>query len=144
MLKEVKSQKKLTKNKIVVGILDDYIVKFLEKEKVPIYTKEIYLNSKGLSHLARDSKKQRGAGLSEEDILRIPEILSTAKVYFDDEKDKLNLLFCDTFSKRCIKLVVDTKYIRKKDKLTLIKTAGYIEEANLKAYKKIKKDEESR
>jgi len=64
----------------------------LDKKGVSIHTKEIYLIHKGLSHLAIESKKQRGAGLSEEDILKIPEILkSPSAIYFDNKKDKLNL-----------------------------------------------------
>jgi len=60
-----------------------------------IHTKEIYLTHKGLSHLARESKKRRGAGLSEEDILRIPEILKNPHtIYFDKNSDKLNVLYC--------------------------------------------------
>jgi len=142
MLKEVKSQKKLTKNKIVVGVLDDDIVKFLEKEKVPIHTKEIYLTSKGLSHLARDSKKKRGAGLSDEDILRIPEILeSFTDIYFEIGKNRFNIIYCDFESKRCIKIAVDTKaYTNRKEKVTLIKSAGYINKEdmnNTKVYKHI-------
>ena len=67
MLNEIKAGKKLTRNRVVVGKLDEKVVEFLNKKGVPIHTKEIYLNHKGLSHLARESKKQRGAGLSEED-----------------------------------------------------------------------------
>jgi hypothetical protein len=133
MLDEVKSKKRLTKNKIIVGILDKKIIEFLEKKDSPIHTKEIYLTHKGLSHLARESKKQRGAGLSEEDILRIPKILENpSAVFFDSNKNKLNLLYCDNTSKKCIKLVVDTKFKDKKNSLTVIKTAGYIKSSDLK------------
>ena len=134
-LKEIKTKSKLTKNKIVVGKLDDEIIKFLEEKNIPIHSKEIYLTHKGLSHLARDSKRKRGAGLSDEDILKIPDILKNpTAIYFDKEKNKLNLLYCkqayncDTF----IKIVVDTKHKERKEKLILIKTAGYVKDFNLK------------
>ena len=92
MLNEIKARKKLTRNRVVVGRLDEKVVEFLDKKGVSIHTKEIYLIHKGLSHLAIESKKQRGAGLSEEDILKIPEILkSPSAIYFDNKKDKLNL-----------------------------------------------------
>ena len=96
----------------------------------------ICLTNKGLSHLARESKKRRGAGLSEDDILRIPEILKKpSKIFFDNKKNKLNLLYCKK-SDSCdkfIKIVIDTKsYDKKFGKISLIKTAGYIVEANLK------------
>ncbi len=140
MLQEVKSSKKLTKNKIAVGTLEDRVVEFLEKRDIPIHTKEIYLTSKGLSHLSRDSKKKRGAGLIDGDILNIPNILKISKVYFDDDKNKSNLLFCKNKDKceDIVKIVVDTNSNDKKYKqLTLIKTAGYIKEANLKGYIRI-------
>jgi hypothetical protein len=147
MLDEIKARKKLTKNRVVVGELDEKVMEFLNSRGIPIYTKEIYLNHKGLSHLARDSKQKRGAGLSEEDILKIPDIVKKpSMILFDSEKGKLNLLYCKEKSgcSKIIKLVIDTKYKRKKEALTLIKTAGYVEISNLKIYEKIYGDVESR
>jgi len=142
MLKEVKSQNKLTKSKVIVGVLDDDIVKFLEKEKVPIHTQEIYLTSKGLSHLSRDSKKKRGAGFDDEDILNIPLMISSPKhVYFDKKKEKLNILYLTQKDDKLLKLVVDTNAFDKKYKnITLIKTSGVIDIKNIndKDYIKIK------
>lgn len=60
MLDEIKAKKKLTRNKVIVGELDEKVIEFLNIKGVPIHTKEIYINHKGLSHLARESKKQRG------------------------------------------------------------------------------------
>ena len=132
MLDEIKNQQKLTKNKIKVGELNNEIIKFLEEKGIPVHTKEIYLNHKGLSHLARNTKKQRGAGLSEEDILMIPEIIKfPSAIFIEDVKDKLNLLYCDNKTKKCIKIVVDTKFVYKGEKLTLIKTAGYINSSDM-------------
>jgi hypothetical protein len=136
MLDEIKARKKLTKNKIVVGKLDEKVVEFLNKRGVPIHTKEIYLTHKGLSHLARESKKQRGAGLSEEDILRISDVLENPyAIYFDSKKDKLNLLYCGD-KKECsklIKIIVDTNSIaNRKERITLVKTAGYVQEYNVR------------
>jgi len=133
MLNEVRDSKKLTKNKIVVGMLDDDIIEFLKDRGVVVHTKEIYINSKGLAHLSRTSKRKRGAGLNDEDIIMIPQILSNASaVFLEVQKNKLNLLYCNNKSKKCIKIVVDTKYIKGNDKLTLIKTAGYLNSSDLK------------
>ena len=133
MLDEVRSQKKLTKNKIVVGTLDEKVIAFLENRGVAIHTIEIYLTSKGLSHLARDSKKKRGAGLSDEDILKIPDILSNYDfVYFENIKGKLNLYYCEKKCDSVLKIVVDTKALaNRKEKVTLIKTAGYVRINNI-------------
>jgi len=133
MLEEIRSKNKLTKNKVVVGELSNEIIEFLKNRNVPIHTKEIYVNHKGLSHLARDSKRKRGAGLDEEDILRIPEILKNpSAIFFEKSKQKFNLLYCDDKSKKCIKLVVNTKFQKKKDKMTLVTTAGYINPSDMK------------
>jgi len=132
-LQEIKSKSKLTKNKIVVGRLDDKVIKFLKEKNIPIHSKEIYLTHKGLSHLTRDSKRKRGAGLSEVDILKIPDILKNPSAIFLEKSNfKMNLLYCDDTTKKCIKIVIDTKYIEKKDKLTIIKTAGYINNSDMK------------
>ena len=95
MLKEIHQQNKLSKNKLVVGVLSNEVIEFLKDKGIVVNTMKIYLTSKGLSHLARDSKKNRGAGLSDEDIFSIPEILNhPTYIYFDSKKDKLNLLYC--------------------------------------------------
>jgi len=133
MLKEIKAQKTLTKNKIVVRVLGGEILNFLKSKDVVVYTKEIYLNHKGLSHLARNSKRKRGAGLSDEDILKIPEILKKpSAVFFESLKNKLNLFYCNYNFEKCIKIVIDTKFKYKRERLTLIKTAGYIKASDLK------------
>ncbi len=148
MLEEIKSGAKLTRNRIAVGVLSAEVLSFLRSRDVPVHTKEIFINSKGLSHLSREHKKTRGAGLTEDDILKIPEILKhPSYVYFDKDKKKMNLLFCMT--KECekvIKVVVDTKHKRKNEKMTIVKTAGYIVEANIRkgGYEKIVEDTESR
>ena len=135
MLDEIKNKKVLSKNRIVVGEIDKKIIEFLNKENIEIHSSEIYLTAKGLSHLARDNKKTRGAGLDEEDILKIPDICKNPlNIYFDSQQNKLNLLYIsNTKNNKIIKIVIDTQsYDKKLGKTTLIKTAGYIVEANLK------------
>ena len=133
LLQEIKDRSKHTRSKIIVGELSDDVISYLKMRGVPVHTKMIYLNHKGLSHLARDSKRKRGAGLSDEDILRIPEILKApSAVFIEDIKDKLNLLYCDNKTKRCIKIVIDTKFVYKGNGITLVKTAGYINKSDMK------------
>jgi hypothetical protein len=132
MLKELET-KKLTKTKIIVGRLDKKIVDFLETKNVKIHTKEIYLTSKGLSHLTRDSKQKRGAGLIKDDVLKIPDILENPDaIFFDKHNNRFNLIYCKT-DKKVIKLVIDTKgFEKRKTPITLIKTAGYIQKSDMK------------
>ena len=140
LLAEIKEKRKHTKNRVIVGRLDDAVVRFLEERGVAVHTREIYLTHKGLSHLARDSKKRRGAGLSDDDILLMPEIIKNGQRFFD-ESGNWNLLFCnsDNICEKYIKIVVDTKaYDKKLGNVTLVKTAGYVFESNLKGYTKIR------
>jgi len=65
LLAEIKERKKHTKSRVIVGVLDDDVMKFLKKRGVAVHTREIFLTHKGLSHLARDSKRKRGARLSD-------------------------------------------------------------------------------
>jgi len=135
LLEEIKNRSKHTKSKIVVGELSDDVAAFLKEKGVPVHTKEIFLTHKGLSHLARESKRKRGAGLSDEDILLIPEILKSGSAYFD-KAGRMNIVYCQSTEKcdKYVKIVVDTKaYDKKLGDITLIKTAGYIAEANLKS-----------
>ena len=148
MLYEIQQKKRLTVDKIVIGTLNNKTIKFLQDKNIPIHTKEIYITHKGLSHLSREHKKQRGAGLNTKDILNIPYIIKKPlALYFDDKKAKLNLIYCEKSQccNKIIKIVIDTKgYSKKIGKITLIKTAGYIEKANLRGYIKIYGDIESR
>ena len=87
-----------------------------------------------MSHIARESKKKRGAGLSEEDILKIPEMLEIPSVIVvEKKKNKLYLLYCKDKEKcdKMIKIVIDTSFVYKGEKLTLIKTAGYVKRYNI-------------
>ena len=112
----------------VVGLIHEQTVNILKEYNVEIATKEIYLTQKGLTHLYRPSKRKASKALSLEDIYTIPTILSEPSALFlDTEKNRLNLLYCFQDSQRCLKLIVDTKsYVHRGEKLTIIKTAGYI------------------
>ena len=134
LLQEIEN-KNISIKKVKVGELSDEIIEFLKNRNIEVYTKTIYVNAKSLSHLNRDSKKRRGAGLTREEILKIPEMIKNVDiVYFDSRKNKLNLLYCKNRN-RCeefIKLVIDTRTLDKKlGKITLIKTAGIVKYYNL-------------
>jgi len=54
-------------------------------------------------------------------------------IVVEKKKNKIHLLYCIE-NKKCdnmIKLVIDTSYINKGEKLTLIKTAGYVKRYNI-------------
>ena len=134
LLQEIKNRSKHTRSKIIVGELSDDMIAYLKMRGVAVHTKAIYLNHKGLSHLATDSKRKRGAGLSDEDILRIPKVIAYAdRVYLETTDKKKNLLYFKQVqgSEKLVKIVVDTEYVLKGEKITLVITAGYIYPSNL-------------
>ena len=58
-LEEIRTKTKHTKNKIVVGVLDDRVIQFLRDENVSVHTKEIYLwRIKGYLTLRERAKKE--------------------------------------------------------------------------------------
>jgi len=112
----------------MVGVINEQTVTILNEYNIEIATKEIYLTQKGLTHLYRPTKRKASKALLLEDIYAIPIILSEPSALFlDTQKNRLNLLYCFQDSKKCLKLIVDTKsYVHRGEKLTTIKTAGYI------------------
>ena len=111
-----------------VGIITPQTIRVLKEYNIEISTKEIYLTQKGLTHLYRPTKRNRNKALRLEDIYTIPTILKyPSAIFLDTQKNRLNLLYCFQNSQKCLKLIIDTKnYIHRGEKLTIVKTAGYI------------------
>ncbi|MRJ06937.1 MAG: hypothetical protein C6I01_05400 [Epsilonproteobacteria bacterium] len=135
MLQQVQGEKRVEPNKIVVGEFQNKVKEFLENQRISPSSSDIFLLSNRLSHLARESKKKRGAGLEKGDILRIPSILQNPSlIIFDTNKSDLLYIGESNFKKgKIVKIVVAVdKHRKKQGRINFIKTAGYIEEANLK------------
>jgi hypothetical protein len=133
MLAALRARERLECDRIVVGRLDPAIISILRARQIPIHTPEIYVNHKGLSHLARSSKRKRGAGLKDDDILAIPGYLARPDaIFLEQKRDRAHLLYCVRRLPKSIKLVVDPGFVYKGEGLTLIKTAGYIRPSDMK------------
>ncbi|NOZ90570.1 MAG: hypothetical protein GXO60_04700 [Epsilonproteobacteria bacterium] len=122
-----------------VGVIEPQIIKVLEEQNIEISTIEIYLTQKGLTHLYRPTKRSRNKALLLEDIYTIPTVLKyPSALFLDTQQNRLNLLYCFQNSKKCLKLIVDTKsYVHRGKKLTIVKTAGYIYPYDMKNSKYI-------
>lgn len=85
--------------------------------------------------MLRDSKKERGANLSDDEIANLPKYLSKPDIIlFNKEDKKLNLLYIskDKNSNKYNKIVIDPKgYIKKQGAETIVKTSGKVEKFNL-------------
>lgn len=112
----------------IVGVINEQTITILKEYNIEIATQEIYLTQKGLTHLYRPTKRKASKALSLEDIYTIPAILDEPSALFlDTQSNRLNLLYCFQNSQKCLKLIVDTKsYVHRGEKLTIVKTAGYI------------------
>jgi len=111
-----------------VGTVTTETLKILENHSIKIATEEIYLTQKGLTHLYRPTKRKANKALSLDDIYTIPIILAQPSALFlDTQQNRLNLLYCIQDSQKCLKIIVDTNsYVHRGEKLTIVKTAGYI------------------
>lgn len=134
--------KKLTCNFAVLCELESEVVEFLQKYNIRPFTNEIYITHKGLSHLMRDSKRKRGAGIDEEALERLPQLVCNADaIILNTQSHKLNLLYVSQANTKYIKIVINPNgYDKKLGKLTLLQTAGIVQRENLKdkKYKIIK------
>ena len=120
--------KKSKEHAYQVGVLSEVTFQILEEYNIEIATKEIYLTQKGLTHLYRPTKRKLSKALLVEDIYSIPSILNQPSALFlDTQENRLNLLYCLQDSQKCLKLIVDTQsYVHRGEKLSIVKTAGYI------------------
>jgi len=134
--------KKLSCNYAVLCELECKVIAFLDTYNITPFTKEIYITHKGLSHLMRESKKKRGAGIGKDDLERLPQLVCRADVVlFNSQSSKLNLLYITNTHAKYIKIVINPNgYDKKLGKLTLLQTAGTVQRENLtdKKYKVIK------
>ena len=133
LLNEIEQSKPFSFSKIAVGSITlTQAPLFQSCERV------IYLTPKGLSHLARPSKRKRFGGLTRKEILRIPLFLAAPDFIFKEEKRKKgkrrrHLLFVSLlpFSDKAIKIVVDPCFIQKGKEIAVVITAGRVYLHNL-------------
>jgi len=126
--------KTIYENETVVGEIDSNIIEFLEKRGIVLETTQIYLSVKAYNHMLRDFKIKKGKAISEEIVIEIDKTLNNPyKIFFDTEKERLNLIYIDKKNSTIFKIIVNPNYKTKKGYINSIITAGIIEERNLKS-----------
>jgi hypothetical protein len=124
---------------VIIGILDDDTLVFLESMGVIAHTREIHITAKRIAHLQRDFKVDKGSSLTLEEIANFPSmILMPDVILFNSEDKKLNLLFAskENDGERYNKIVIDPLgYDKKSGQETIVLTAGKVEKYNLKEKK---------
>lgn len=112
------------------------IIEFLQAQGIEPHSENIHITEKGYYHLSRQSKKELGKTLHKDELLELPKIINEYDVVlFDTETKKLNLIYASKskLSTNYNKIVVDPRgYDKKFGAKTLVKTAGIVQEHNLK------------
>ncbi len=110
-------------------------------EPIDLQTALVTIAQRDLSHLTRETKRQRGAVLVEADLARLPDIIAQPKATLWDTRDPaLLFVFEPTSAAAAGKVVVRVKYTDRlqldgKPRQTLtsnaVRTAGYVAAENL-------------
>lgn len=129
---EEKGGRFTTVESVAVGALDirtfDYLSSIDRLPKSAVLT----ASRKELTHLTRDSKVKRGAAITTEQALRIPEIIKNPKAILWDMKDPALLYAFDIEGDSANKLVIRLEDNGGKRKRNEITTAGAVSVGNLR------------
>ena len=126
-----------------VGVLPVKVIRALRQRPNPIEVSAslVTITQQALGHLLRDSKRMRGAALSEADIERLPDIIAKPQaVLWDNEKSNL-LFILEATGKKQGKVAVEVEYSgdmklantgKQKMIANSIRSAGYTYQHNLR------------
>jgi len=130
----------ISQNEIVIGFLNDEVIKYLTSVSIVVESKEIYLSVKAYKHIQRDFKKRLKKSIPKELMLNLHKSFETPyKIFFDSEKKHCNLIYVDKENELLFKVVVHPNYHTKIGVINTVLTAGIIDESVLKSkfYKEI-------
>ena len=123
----------ITVNEIIVGKIDEKVIEFLKTKNIFLETSDIYFSVKAFHHIQRDFKKKLGKTISKDMVNEIYKSLNNPyKILFDNQKEKLNLIYIDKDKNILFKIVIQPNYKSKLGLINYILTAGIIQEADIK------------
>ncbi len=101
----------IKKNYIIVGYMDDDIIKFLyDKKGICLSNFEIRLSVKAYKHSIRDFKKKINKNVDKNIILNIYKYLKKPNYIFYDNLEKhKNLMYICEFEGQLFKIIINTK-----------------------------------
>jgi hypothetical protein len=126
----------------VVGNIDSELATLFKEHGLKLSGTDIEITGRNAAHLMRDSKAERGAAVSMDDLLDLPRVIASPKAVLFDTRNKNVLYIFDTTDSdgRLGKFVVEAGYrgrfmqnngTRKTRKLNQIVTAGLVPRYNL-------------
>ena len=120
-------------NRLEVGALSPRTVKVLTERGDPPATAAVTVDRRGLGHMTRDAKRDRGQALDDADLDRLPEILAEPRaVLFETRKDPTLLYVFDPANDtRRGKIAVRVNFAASEGETNAIRTAGYVEARTL-------------
>ena len=136
-----------------VGVLPIEVIRALRQRPNPIEVSAslVTITQQALGHLLRDSKRMRGAALSEADIKRLPDIIAKSDAVLWDSEERSGLLFVFKSAEKAGKFFLRVEFSAQikiapteKQPLTTnaVRSAGYVEKRMLemKRYQLVKGD----
>jgi len=112
--------------------LDDDVLEFLKQKGISVDDKQVYLSVGRYKHLLRDVKKQAGKAIPNEIGKELYKSINNPyNIYFDNKKEKLNLIYIDKKQGSFFKIIIQPNYKTKKGYKNYILTAGIIKEKDL-------------
>lgn len=126
-----------------VGVLPVEVIRALRQRPNPIEVSAslVTITQQALGHLRRDSKRKRGATLSEDDIERLPDIIAKPEAVLWDNEERPGLLFAfKSTGKKAGKFFLRVEFAAQikiapteKQPLTTnaVRSAGYVDAHNL-------------
>ncbi len=125
----------------IIGLVAPYVRRFVEQKGVALESQVLLIDDKGLLHAARDTKAERGAALSREELRQLPELITKAEMVLWDTQDPA-LLYVFASEDKKGKVVVRVNQRRKGETINRVVTTGRVkaEDLNNPRYEEVVED----
>lgn len=107
-----------------IGWLDHRVITALEERGTAPATAAISITDHRLRRMLRDSKKDKGITLPEEDVLNLPRLLRDARAVLQDSKGGLVYVLDDTASGRTGKAIIYVNFRQRGELTNSVRSAG--------------------
>lgn len=116
-----------------VGYLPERVLADADVQALELQSDEIEISDFLLRHGMRQAKTGRGAALSVEQMAILPEMLESARWFYDSSHGNIIAVSVMDDSERLVKMVVHINYQRRKELHNAVVTTGIIQSADIKA-----------
>ena len=121
-----------------IGGVEKRMSDYARENGIELGSKDVYMSSSAIAHATRDSKREKGLSVSDEDLVAFPSKRRKMDLYYDARSG--NFTYTDGNTKYVVHPNYEMKVSREKVKVVNFVTASRIEspqEFIMKKYKKI-------